>query len=116
MEKAMVQKLAAAGVSAEIIVKLLLEDDTPAPEVKAAPEVETPKAAEPEKKAAEEAKQEAPKPASDPVLDAIKELTGAIYRSNIIRDGTDETELSAQDKANVILTSILSGRPDGKEK
>lgn len=114
MDLKLAKKLQAAGVSADVILSLMLdEESTPAPEK--TPEVEPKTDPEPEKTPEPEKKPE-PAAAADPVLKAIQELTGAIYRSNIIRDGTEEQELTPGEKANVILSGILSGKPQGKEE
>lgn len=114
MDLKLVKKLQAAGVSADVILSLMLdEESTPAPEK--TPEVEQPTEPTAPEAAPEPEKKPEPAAAADPVLKAIQELTGAIYRSNIIRDGTNEEELTPGEKANVILTGILSGKPQGKE-
>ena len=112
MDLKLVKKLQAAGVSADVILSLMLDEES-TPEPEKAPEVEPETVPEP---AAPEPEKKPEQAAADPVLKAIQELTGAIYRSNIIRDGTNERELSAEEKANVIMTSLLSGRPTEEGK
>lgn len=102
MEPKMIKKLKDAGVSADIILNLLLDDgEEPAAASAAAP-------LEPEKKPEPEAKPEpAAAPAVDPILKAITDLTGVIQASNILRTGREaEKPVTADD----VLAEILTGK------
>lgn len=103
MEIALLKKLKAAGVEDSTLVKLMLDEDQ-------APEPEAPPT---EEKAPETpAQPEPPKtPDPDPVLSAIKELTGAIYASNIMHDGR-AADKSPADLASETLAKILTGAPE----
>lgn len=119
MDINLLKKLKSAGVDDSVLVKILLDEDDAAsspasavssPKDAGAPEQlqgETPAAA-PEKAAPEEKKE----PEPDPVLAAIKELTGAIYASNIMHDsrGADK---SPADLAADTLAKILIGGKEG---
>lgn len=101
MEPKMIKKLKDAGVSADIILNLLLDDEEPAAASAAAPQ-------EPDKKPEPEAKPEpAAAPAADPILKAITDLTGVIQASNILRTGREpEKPVTADD----VLAEILTGK------
>lgn len=101
MEPKMIKKLKDAGVSADIILNLLLDDEEPAAASAAVP-------LEPEKKPEPEAKPEpAAAPAVDPILKAITDLTGVIQASNILRTGR---EAEKPVTANDVLAEILTGK------
>ena len=103
LDKKTLAYLKEKGVSAEILIGMLLEDDpqpaggdpepeAPAPEVQPAP-------AAPEN------------PQADPVLAAIEKLTGAVQAMNIRGRSMD---LPRAESADDILASVLSGRaPEG---
>lgn len=101
MEPKMIKKLKDAGVSADIILNLLLDDEEPAAASAAAPQ-------EPDKKPEPEKKPEpAAAPAVDPILKAITDLTGVIQASNILRTGREaEKPVTADD----VLAEILTGK------
>lgn len=102
IDKGMIKKLSSAGVSPEIILNLLLDEDEPeqAAEVRAEP--------------AAPAEQPQPLPAPEPrkddaILAAIEKLTGAIHASNIRRDGIDGPE--QPETADTILANLLHPQP-----
>lgn len=102
MDRKMISKLQAAGVSADVILKLHLEDeDLEKPE-----KAEQPEQPEKPEKPEQEKQLEKPVQDSDPVLKAIHELTGAIYASNIMRDGTAS---AGTETAEDILASVIKG-------
>lgn len=108
MEIKLIKKLKAAGVDDSTLVKLLLEEDQaeenlPPEQPKEEPAPETPANPAPEPAA--------PAPNPDPVLAAIKELTGVIYASNIARDGRPDDKTPA-DLAADTLAKILTGAPE----
>lgn len=114
MEKAMIAKLQKAGVAADVILSLIMDDtETPAATKDPAPE---PKAEEPKAPAetpVTEDKQEEPAPEApkiDAVLAAIEKLTGAVQASNIInRDRDYQAPRSLQEDADAQLAKILTG-------
>ena len=128
----MIQKMSDVGVPADLIVKMLLSDQQPVPASPAAdvpslspaPVVaEAPSPAEPKPQpdpvpiAGVPAVGEQPKvslqlePEPDPVLTAIRELTGAIQQSNIINKSRDYVApKSLQDQTDDILAKILTGK------
>ena len=128
----MIQKMSDVGVPADLIVKMLLSDQQPVPASPAAdvpslspaPVVaEAPSPAEPKPQpdpvplAGVPAVEEQPKvtlqlePEPDPVLTAIRELTGAIQQSNIINKSRDYVApKSLQDQTDDILAKILTGK------
>jgi hypothetical protein len=108
IEKGMIKKLSSAGVSPEVIVNLLLDEDEPeqAAEVRADPQqiAEAPKPTETVPAAP------APEPRKDDaILAAIEKLTGAIHASNIRRDGIDGPE--QPETTDTILANLLHTQP-----
>ena len=125
MEKTMMQKLLDAGVSAEVVLKLHMEDEVPAPKEQEKPEdpeekkkpedpEEKEKTREPEKQKKPEDPEEREKPAGnmDVVLAAIEKLTGAIQAGNIRGTYTKNTPQTTDD----ILATILRGEVDEAEE
>lgn len=109
LDKKMALKMSEMGVSADVILKLMLEDDDTPDEGKAA-SPEDGKAASPEEgKAAspEEGKKESGA-AGDPVLKAIERLTGMIAADNIRRDYKDSKTETSDD----ILAKVLINKGD----
>lgn len=106
MDIALIKKLKAAGVEDSTLVKLLLDEDQAPENIPAASSPKEEPAPEPEPKPAPE-----PEKGPDPVLAAIKELTGAIYASNIVRDGRT-ADKSPADLAADTLAKILTGAPE----
>lgn len=127
IDREILQKLYDAGTDPSLLIQLVLQEKPEAPKADAkpisdppTPPAEVPAPAEsaplPDLPQVEEQKEKPalsldiePKP--DPVLTAIRELTGAIQASNIINRSRDyqapETVEEAADKA---LAQILSGR------
>lgn len=127
IDREILQKLFDAGTDPSLLIQLVLQEKPEAPKAEAMPvsdpptppaEVPAPagSAPLPDLPQVEEPKEKPalsldidPKP--DPVLTAIRELTGAIQASNIINRSRDyqapETVEEAADKA---LAQILSGR------
>ena len=101
MDKNLITKLNDAGVSADIILGLILDDDQkPAQPADPAP-------AQPADSApAEPADPAPPTPALDPILEAIKNLTGIVQAANIARLGS---EGKPQEGADDILARVLRG-------
>lgn len=128
----MIQKMSDVGVPADLIVKMLLSDQQPVPASPAADvpslspapvvnaEAPSPAAPKPQPDPAPSgvpAVGEQPKvtlqlePEPDPVLTAIRELTGAIQQSNIINKSRDYVApKSLQDQTDDILAKILTGK------
>ena len=102
IDQKLIRKLKDAGVGADIILNLML-DDQEAPEPAAAPDP----APEPEAKPAAAPAPKTPDP--DPILKAITELTGVIQASNILRTGRDRQEPQSADD---VLAEILTGRKE----
>ena len=107
IDKGMIKKLSSAGVSPEIILNLLLDEDEPeqAAEVRAEPAqvVQAPPA---------ETATAAPVPEprkDDAILAAIEKLTGAIHASNIRRDGIAGPE--QPETTDTILANLLHPQP-----
>lgn len=103
IDQTMIKKLKDAGVGADIIINLLLEEEPANPAPAAAPEQKEQPAEAPETPAAPAEKQ----PDPDPILKAIADLTGAIQASNILRTGREKAE---QPTADDVLAEILSGK------
>lgn len=126
MTKDMIGKMSEAGVPAELIVKMLLSEEesipgsapvpVPSPENIPAPQAPAQPDPAPSAPAGSPAVGEKPslsiaiEPEPDPVLTAIRELTGAIQASNIINKSRDYTApKSLQDQTDEILAKILTG-------
>lgn len=105
IDKGMIKKLASAGVSPEVILNLLLDEDEPeqAADVRADPE-QIAEAAQP----APAAQPEEPDK-QDAILAAINKLTGAIQASNIRRDGMPGPEQA--ETTETILANLLHPQP-----
>lgn len=105
IDKGMIKKLSSAGVSPEIILNLLLDEDEPeqAAEVRADPAqvVQAPLPAENVPSAP------APEPRKDDViLSAIEKLTGAIQASNIRSMSAGDP--AQAETADTILASLIA--------
>lgn len=106
IDKGMIKKLSGAGVSPEIILNLLLDEDEPeqAAEVRADPApAEAPAPAAP-----------APAPQPEPrkddaILAAIEKLTGAIHASNMRRDSAGDP--GQAETTDQILANLLHPQP-----
>ena len=101
IDKGMIKKLSGAGVSPEIILNLLLDEDEPeqAAEVSADP-------------APAEAPAPAPQPEprkDDAILAAIEKLTGAIHASNMRRDSAGDP--GQAETTDQILANLLHPQP-----
>lgn len=105
ISQSIITKLKEKGVSADIILDLILEDEqtpdvpetpeeTPAPEVPAAPQTSQPITGQ-DLQAGQ---------TQDAILAAINKLTGAIQASNILNSGSKgpDTETSADALAQII--------------
>lgn len=108
IDKGMIKKLSSAGVSPEVILNLLLDEDEPeqAAEVRAEPTqiVEAPQPAQ-----ATPAAQPAEPDKQDVILAAINKLTGAIQASNMRRDGMPGPEQA--ETTETILANLLHPQP-----
>lgn len=93
IDKGMIKKLSGAGVSPEIILNLLLDEEEPeqSDEVRADP-APVPQPAEPRK--------------DDAILAAIEKLTGAIHASNMRRDSAGDP--GQPETADTILASLIA--------
>ena len=104
LDKKTLSYLKSKGVSADILIDLLLEDD-PQPESVADPEPAAPAPEVQPAPAAPEQKQ------ADPVLAAIEKLTGAVQAMNIRGRSMEPPRAESADD---ILASVLAGpRPEG---
>lgn len=108
IDRGMIKKLSSAGVSPEIILNLLLDEDEPeqAAEVRAVPAqvVEAPLPAETVPAAP------APEPRKDDaILAAIEKLTGAIHASNMRRDSAGDP--GQAETTDQILANMLHPQP-----
>lgn len=109
MDAKMIKKLKDAGVAADVILGLILEDET----VPAEPEKVTPEpAAAPEPEPAKEEKPAAKTPDPDPVLAKLDSLIGAIQASNILRSGRDTVAETVDD----ILARMMTPGSDKEVK
>lgn len=105
MDKELIKKLSKAGVSAEVILALMLYEDEKPEQEQPKPKQEQPK---PE--------QEQPKPeqpaavGNDAILAAIEKLTGAVQAANIRNMGGSTPK---QETADDVLAQIIN--PGGKE-
>ena len=103
MDKELIKKLSKAGVSSDVILALMLdEDEKPQPEQKPEP---TPK---PEPKP--EPKQQPAAVGNDAILAAIEKLTGAVQAANIRNMGGSTPKPETADE---VLAQIIN--PTGKE-
>lgn len=89
------------GVSSDILIGMLLEDEAAPEQPQSGPEPEAPV---PE---AREEPKPAEKPAVDPVLEAINRLTGIIQTQNIRGRGVNELPQQTTDD---ILSGVLGGK------
>lgn len=107
MEKSLIQKLQKAGVDAQVILSLIMDEDQAAPETpetpapEAQPETETP------------AEQPAVPAKPDPILEAINKLTGAIQASNIINSGAPGRPQAVT--VDDVMAKIIQPQAPGKE-
>ena len=112
MEKTMMQKLLEAGVSADIVLKLHMEEAGPEPEVPQDPEPEAPAAPEQKEQAAPAAPPAPAEQKTDQVLAAIEKLTGIIQAGNIRKTYRTDPPMTTDD----ILGTILKGDDYGEEE
>lgn len=103
MDKELIKKLSKAGVSSDVILALMLdEDDKQTEQTKPEPKPEQPKP---------EPKPEQPAAVgNDAILAAIEKLTGAVQAANIRNMGGSTPK---QETADEVLAQIIN--PDGKE-
>lgn len=100
LEKSMIEKLMKAGVSADVILGLIMyEEKQPEPEKKPEPE----KTPEPEKKPEQPAP--AAVPQGDAILAAIEKLTGAVQAANLQRGSFKSEQPETVDS---ILASVIA--------
>lgn len=104
MDDKIIKTLKEKGVDPGIILDLILEDETAAPEPAAPEAVPEPAAPEPAAQPAAQPITDQGKETSDMILAAIEKLTGAIQASNIIHTGTNKVpqETSADALAQLI--------------
>ena len=101
VSKKLAEKLFDMGVSSDIILKLMLEDEE---EIVALPE-EKPETSEEEKPEAPKERAKSETRGDDPVLKAIEHLTGMIAAQNIRRDYKDSQSETADDILAKVLTN-----------
>ena len=107
MDQKLIKKLKDAGVDADIILGLILDEESgadPAPEQVTPKSEETPPEAKEEKPAAEAP---ARKTEPDPVLAKLDSLIGAIQASNIIRSARPFVEKESVD--DILANMIMPG-------
>ena len=110
MEKSLIQKLQKAGVEADVILALILDDEQPAPEA----ETQTQPAADaPAEQPEQQAQPEANVTVTDPILAAINKLTGAIQASNIINSGAAGRPQAVT--VDDVMAKIIQPQAPGKE-
>lgn len=107
MEKSLIQKLQNAGVDAQVILSLIMDEEQAAPE---APETAAPEA-QPETETP--AEQPAAPARPDPILEAINKLTGAIQASNIINSGAPGRPQAVT--VDDVMAKIIQPQAPGKE-
>ena len=107
MEKSLIQKLQKAGVDAQVILSLIMDEDQAAPET---PETPAPEA-QPETKTP--AGQPAAPTKPDPTLEAINKLTGAIQALNIINSGAPGRPQAVT--VDDVMAKIIQPQAPGKE-
>lgn len=100
MDLTLVKKLQAAGVPADTILSLLLDEGDRPPEPVTAPEAAPEQAPEPETET-----EPAAAPQTDAILEAINKLTGVIQASNIINAGHDGRK---EESVDDILASLIA--------
>lgn len=110
MDKDLIKKLSRAGVSSDVILALMLDEDEKQPEQK--PE----QASQPEQKPepASQPEQKPDQPAAvgnDEILAAIEKLTGAVQAANIRNMGGSTPK---QETADDVLAQIIN--PEGGNK
>lgn len=103
MDKKLIGKMQKAGVSADVILALMLdeEEQTPPAEAEQTPPAEAEQTPPAESKAAAPA-------GNDAILAAISKLTGAIQASNIINSRQNGPKPQSVDE---ILAGVLGGNP-----
>lgn len=100
MDKELIKKLSKAGVSSDVILALMLDEDEKPKQEQPKPEQEQPKP-----------KQEQPKPeqpaavGNDAILAAIEKLTGAVQAANIRNMGGSTPK---QETADDVLAQIIN--------
>lgn len=107
MEKSLIQKLQKAGVDAQVILSLIMDEDQAAPET---PETTAPEA-QPETETPAEQPEAPARP--DPILEAINKLTGAIQASNIINSGAPGRPQAVT--VDDVMAKIIQPQAPGKE-
>ena len=128
LDKDIIGKMSSAGVPAELIIKMLLSEDAENPSpaspsvVGPSPEIPAPEAPAqpdpaPSAPAGSPAVEEKPslsvkiEPEPDPVLTAIRELTGAIQAANLINKSREyEAPDTVEGLADKALAKILTGK------
>lgn len=112
MDKQLINKLLKAGVDAQTVLSLIMDDDLPAETPAAAGDTGAESAADtPAGNQTPEA-QEAPAQ-NDAILAAINKLTGAIQASNILNMGGSTPPTTSID--DVMKKLIQPDKPAGKE-
>lgn len=101
LEKTMIEKLMKAGVSADVILGIIMDEEKqPEPEKKPEQPAPTP---EPEKKPEKPAP--AAMPQGDAILAAIEKLTGAVQAANLQRGSFKSEQPETVDS---ILASVIA--------
>lgn len=111
MEKSLIQKLQQAGVDAQVILSLIMDEDQAAPETPETPAPEAQPEAQPETETP--AEQPAAPARPDPILEAINKLTGAIQASNIINSGAPGRPQAVT--VDDVMAKIVQPQAPGKE-
>lgn len=106
LSKKLAEKMFEMGVSSDVILKLMLEDDDSS---EASPE-EKPEDKTDEKQESQKEVTKSETEGEDPVLKAIERLTGMIATQNIRRDYKDSKTETADD----ILAKVLTNKGDEK--
>ena len=115
MDKDLIKKLSRAGVSSDVILALMLDEDEKQPEQKpeqaSQPEQKPEPASQPEQKPEPTKKPVQPGAVgNDEILAAIEKLTGAVQAANIRNMGGSTPK---QETADDVLAQIIN--PTGKE-
>lgn len=115
MEKGLIQKLQKAGVDAQTILALILDDEQPAPEAETQdpPANEQPANEQPAEQPEQQAQPEVQAAVTDPILAAINKLTGAIQASNIINSGAQGRPQAVT--VDDVMAKIIQPQAPGKE-
>lgn len=115
MEKELINKLHKAGVDADTILALIL-DEEPAQDQTPSGDTGAESAADSQAGNSAPNAQETPAqetPAQDAILAAINKLTGAIQANNILSAGGDKPAVITVD--DVMKKLIMPDKPGGKE-